>query len=335
MKKYGRYVILATFISVEALASPVLPREMNKNAFETTVTDQKKTKPVTAEPTNNSIGSPVTANNGKNDNDVITPLTKKPENVQKPQLPSEKTASSVAKNNISGVIRADSSGQSRRKTSSVSDKDYVVKLPISEMYVIKREKDSSFQFADSSGRYAIYKGELYDLWDNKKKLNSRDKMEYSFTHIPVERLRSVRGLNEIVLDSNKNSTTKGREVFIFLDPMDNGSLEVVKAFTKSINSGFYHTRIALASTEENSEIVSLFACSSATGKEKLTALISMDYTVLRETHREECVSGSFTQNTNSFIRYLGIKELPFLIAPSGRFVSGYVDNPFDFVQNRK
>lgn len=335
MYRYSRYIILAMMLSAEASAFPVLPREINKNALETSVSGQQN-----GEKPNNGISEKQTkpesvATNGKNVTDVITPVTKESKAVAKPAVPAEKAVSAAAKNNISGVIRADASGQQRPRTKIASSKDYVVKLPVSEIYVIKRENDSSFQFADASGRYAIYKGELYDLWDNKKKLNTKDRMEYSFTHIPVERLRSVSGLNEIILDGNKNSTTKGREVFMFLDPTDQKSLDVVKAFSKSINSGFYHTRIALVATGENIETVSLFACSSASNKEKLTSLLSRDYAVLHETFHKECAPGSFTQNTNAFVQYLGIEEFPFIIAPSGRFVSGYVDNPFDFIQNRK
>ena len=335
MKKYGRYMLLAALMSAGALASPMLPREMNRNALESAATGEAKAGQAATEPAKDKTERPIVAIKAKDDSGVITPVTKEAENLPKPRPSAEKTASSPAKSSITGVIRADASAPKQSKAGSVSPKDYVVKLPVSEIYVIKREKDSSFQFADASGRYAIYKGDLYDLWDNKKKLSSKEKMEYSFTHIPVARLRSVRGLNEIVLDGNKNTTTKGREVFFFLDPTDAGSLEVIQSFTKTINSGFYHTRIVLAGTADNTETVSLFVCSSATGKEKLTALISRDYKVLHETHNEECAPGSFIQNTNAFMGYLGIREFPFLIAPSGRYASGYVENPFDFVQNMK
>ena len=47
----------------------------------------------------------------------------------------------------------------------------------------------------------------------------------------------ITNFNEIVSDGSKNSTTKGREVFMFLDPTDYQSIDVVKAFSKSINSG--------------------------------------------------------------------------------------------------
>jgi hypothetical protein len=332
MHKYSGFILSAVLISVESFATPVLPSDINKNALEGITSELRYEK---EKQQKNIQQDGVTVETGKNVNDVITPVTNAKENSRINSRTEINPLKNTSKSNITGVIRPDSSGIRRSKQSNVSSKDYIVKLPVAEIYVIKREQDTSFQFADASGRYAIYKGDLYDLWDNKRKLNTKEKMEYSFTHIPVERLRSVSGLNEIVSDGSKNSTTKGREVFMFLDPTDYQSIDVVKAFSKSINSGFYHTRIVLVATDKNEETVSLFACASATNKEKLTALTSKDYSILHETYHEECVPGNFIQNTNAFSQYLGISEFPFIIAPSGRFVSGYITNPFEFIQNKK
>ena len=314
---------------VDAISAPMLPRDMNNKALENV---KKNPTSLSLEGNNNAAATSDAATDkadaANNVRPVITAVTSKNR-----QNAAGTTVDKSVGSEVKGVIRVSSSGSSTK--SRISKSDYVLKLPISELYVIKREKDAAFQFADATGRYVIYRGELYDMWDNKKKLNSQDKINYSITHLPLAKINAVSGINEIVVDSTKNSMTKGREVFIFLDPADSDSISLLNRLYKSINFAYYHTRIVLVPTSENETVTGLFACTRATNSEKVSALLTNDYKVIKEAYNSGCVASVYNQNTISFIQLLGIKELPFIISPSGKFVSGYIDNPFDFIQNKK
>lgn len=324
--------ILCLGAGADAISAPMLPRDMNNKALENV---KKNPTSLSLEGNNNAAATSDAATDkadAANDvRPVITAVTS--DTAKNRQNAAGTTVDKSAGSEVKGVIRVSSSGSSTK--SRISKSDYVLKLPITELYVIKREKDAAFQFADATGRYVIYRGELYDMWDNKKKLNSQDKINYSITHLPLAKINAVSGINEIVVDSTKNSMTKGREVFIFLDPADSDSISLLNRLYKSINFAYYHTRIVLVPTSENEEVTGLFACTRATNSEKVSALLTNDYKVIKEAYNSGCVASVYNQNTISFIQLLGIKELPFIISPSGKFISGYIDNPFDFIQNKK
>lgn len=227
----------------------------------------------------------------------------------------------------------------RERTAQDMKGTFIRKIPGQEMYVIIKNpasKTPKLQFADSSGRFAIWNGELYDLWDHQKKLNTPALIDYAFTHIPLDNLRKASGLNEIALPAkNSGGINKGREVFIFADPRDTGTVQLLKDITDNINSAYYLIRIILLNSTGDSNTEKLlhdFACSNATAKEKALSILKQDFKVVFQTARE-CKADDRMQRNRELALTLGIRKLPFLITPSGRYAEGAIDEPFDYIQN--
>lgn len=216
---------------------------------------------------------------------------------------------------------------------------FIRKIPGQEMYVIIKNpaaKNPRLQFADSSGRFAIFNGQLYDLWDHQKNLNTPQLIDYAFTHIPLDNLRKASGLNEISLaPKNAGGLSKGREVFIFADPRDTGTVQLIKDITDNINSAYYHIRIILLNStgDNNTErLLRDFACSDATAKEKALSILKQDFKLIYQTAKQ-CKADDRMQRNRDLAETLGIRKLPFMITPSGRYAEGAIDEPFDYIQN--
>ena len=227
----------------------------------------------------------------------------------------------------------------RERTARDMKGTFIRRIPGQEMYVIIKNpaaKNPKLQFADSSGRFAIFNGELYDLWDNQKKLNTPALIDYAFTHIPLDSLRKASGLNEIVLPAkNSGGINKGREVFIFADPRDTGTVQLLKDITDNINSAYYMIRIILLNSTGDSNTEKLlhdFACSNATAKEKALSILKQDFKVVFQTAKQ-CKADDRMQRNRELAATLGVRKLPFLVTPSGRYAEGAIDEPFDYIQN--
>lgn len=213
---------------------------------------------------------------------------------------------------------------------------YIRALPSSTFYVIKdRESKGKLKFADSKGRYLIVDGDLYDLWDSNKKLSDVKSIEYSITHIPTAILKPFNSLNEILLSPLNATNTKGREVYIFADPIDPTSRDLIVSICGAINVSYYNVHIVLIPASEESAIISSkFACSKATVQEKLNAIKNGDFSILDITQVSQCEAVKYTNQNYKLTQTLELRELPMLLAPSGRFASGVISEPFKFIQSK-
>ena len=128
---------------VDAISAPMLPRDMNNKALE----NVKKNPTLSLEGNNNAAATSDAATDkadAANDvRPVITAVTS--DTAKNRQNAAGTTVDKSVGSEVKGVIRVSSSGSSTK--SRISKSDYVLKLPISELYVIKREKDAAFQFA--------------------------------------------------------------------------------------------------------------------------------------------------------------------------------------------
>lgn len=256
-----------------------------------------------------------------------------------PPAPETPASPAPGKKHASDRPRPLTDQEIRARTERDMKGTFIRKIPGQEMYVIIKNpasKSPKLQFADSSGRFAIFNGELYDLWDHQKKLSTPQLIDYAFTHIPLDNLRKAAGLNEISLaPKNAGGLSKGREVFIFADPRDSGTVQLIKDITDNINSAYYHIRVILLNStgDENTErLLREFACSDATAKEKALAILKQDFKIIYQTAKQ-CKAEDRMQRNRDLAETMGIRKLPFMVTPSGRYAEGAIDEPFDYIQN--
>ena len=177
--------------------------------------------------------------------------------------------------------------------------------------------DGTMVFVGGNGRYAIV-GEIVDVWQ-KKPLKSVEAIEASTKTIPVNAL----GLNPKTM--NAFSLGEGKAVVsLFVDPYCGWCHELAKtvqasaALLKTYRFDFY---VVPALGDASDTVAKHLACSGLSNEAKMRAFMEHGKAFEGKALPTDCDLKAYGR-TLVVSQLMGIKSVPLIIAPDGRFSRG-------------
>ncbi|MBX2808177.1 MAG: DsbC family protein [Cellvibrionaceae bacterium] len=197
----------------------------------------------------------------------------------------------------------------------------IVTLPVDNIQAV--ESTGQLFFISDNGRY-VFQGRLTDTW-HKKTLDTIDEVAYAAKHIDLD----LMGMD---LDVMNTITIPGgpKRITVFVDPVCPFCKAFVKeALTKTQDYTFKIIVVPAFGESSNRLAKSLFCA-----EDKSDALDHyLEETLDTMAQQASCNTENY-DFTLMMAQLLGIKHVPFLIAPDGRYRAGAEDNFWAWVENK-
>ena len=173
------------------------------------------------------------------------------------------------------------------------------------------ESNGSIFFMSPNGRFVI-QGDLTDTWQ-KKKLDTLKEIDYAAKHIDIERMGlPIDELNVIKVGKGK------KEIVIFVDPQCDPCKKFFQEAKKHTDKYTFKFIVVPALGEESNKMATSMFCS----KDKTNlAKHFLERTLLDLEQQENC-DKKYYNLTLTVAQLIGIKHVPFFIAPGGLYQAG-------------
>jgi thiol:disulfide interchange protein DsbC len=173
------------------------------------------------------------------------------------------------------------------------------------------ESNGSIFFMSPNGRFVI-QGDLTDTWQ-KKKLDTLKEIDYAAKHIDIERMGlPIDELNVIKVGKGK------KEIVIFVDPQCDPCKKFFQEAKKHTDKYTFKFIVVPALGEESNKMATSMFCS----KDKTNlAKHFLERTLLDLEQQENC-DKKYYNLTLTIAQLIGIKHVPFFIAPGGLYQAG-------------
>ena len=173
------------------------------------------------------------------------------------------------------------------------------------------ESNGSIFFMSPNGRFVI-QGDLTDTWQ-KKKLETLKEIDYAAKHIDIERMGlPIDELNVIKVGKGK------KEIVIFVDPQCDPCKKFFQEAKKHTDKYTFTFIVVPALGEESNKMATSMFCS----KDKTNlAKHFLERTLLDLEQQENC-DKKYYNLTLTIAQLIGIKHVPFFIAPAGLYRAG-------------
>ncbi|MCW4225204.1 MAG: hypothetical protein N0E42_12050 [Candidatus Thiodiazotropha endolucinida] len=191
-------------------------------------------------------------------------------------------------------------------------------MPIDKLLVL--ETKHGLNYISGNARYVI-EGRIIDTWD-RKELLSIDDIKYSNTHINMENMGvDINRLNAITVGDGNH------RVYVFIDPVDAHSLQLVRAVVKRSSLADYKYTIILipALGSVSHYIAKQLACAESNNT-WLEAYLNGKLPEPENT--ATCSNNNNYYYTLKVAEALNIKYIPLTIASDGRYKTGYDNETF-------
>ncbi len=186
------------------------------------------------------------------------------------------------------------------------------KLPAHGFSIVENEFGDLYLISDS-GRFAIQKPKIYDVW-NGTWINKLSDLKSN--RVDLDKM----GLNIDELKPFKFGKAKKR-ITVFLDPVSLHTKKLLSFVNK--NTEKYSWNIVMFPSQgQKSAIAARKILCDPDPKRSYTALTTQDLSKLKPTNK--CNTFSL-QKTLVISRYLGINRLPYTINANGFITTGYID----------
>ena len=198
--------------------------------------------------------------------------------------------------------------------------DVITEIKMSSLKAI--ESNGSIFFMSPNGRFVI-QGDLTDTWQQKKLVTLKE-IDYAAKHIDIEKM----GLPIDELNVIKVGTGK-KEIIIFVDPQCDPCKKFFQKAQKHTDKYTFKFIVVPALGEESNKMATSMFCS----KDK-TNLVKhfLERTLLDLDQQENC-DKKYYNLTLTVAQLIGIKHVPFFIAPSGLYQAGEGQNFWKWVEN--
>lgn len=199
---------------------------------------------------------------------------------------------------------------------SVGKIDRVVKLDFDDAHAVHSD-NGQILFMSGNGRFVLV-GDLIDVWQ-KKELKTIEEIAEASSRIPVEDLGlTPEGMNTLTLG------TGPKVVSAFVDPHCGWCHRLITevkddaGLLKDYTVNFY---VVPALGAASNEVAKHLYCAKADPKQKLEAFIEGPDKIRALPRDEACDTRGYDQ-TLMTAQLIGVKGVPFVIAPDGRSVEG-------------
>lgn len=193
-----------------------------------------------------------------------------------------------------------------------------VEVPIRTMRAVETE-DGKIFFLNETGRYVV-SGMLFDAW-TKQKLDSVRSMRNNFTHIRLSEMGfKSTDFSAITIGSGN------KDVFIFADPLCRWCHELINEIrsnkAENLRKNYRFLIVAVpALGDESARLVKHLTCTTEkSDTKKLDAFVGRTIDSLSSAETASCTAAYERLLIASHM--LGIRSVPFVIAPDGRFTAG-------------
>lgn len=194
--------------------------------------------------------------------------------------------------------------------------DRVVKLDFEDAHAVHSD-NGQILFMSGNGRFVLV-GDLIDVWQ-KKELKTIEEIADASSRIPIEDLGlTPEGMNTITLGEGP------KVVSAFVDPHCGWCHRLVTEvkddaqLLKDYTVNFY---VVPALGAASNEVAKHLYCAKADPKQKLEAFIAGPDKIRALPRNEACDTKGYDQ-TLMTAQLIGVKGVPFVIAPDGRSVEG-------------
>ncbi|WP_099360019.1 DsbC family protein [Aeromonas dhakensis] len=189
----------------------------------------------------------------------------------------------------------------------------IVKLPINGVRAV--QSDGQIMFLSENGRFVI-SGQIYDLW-NKKPLNTMSQMRDVAERLHFKNMgMDVDTLNTISMGQG------GKEVIVFVDPRCTVCHKLMDESKSLVDEYTFKFVVIPALGAESNRLAKGLYCA----KDKTNALDAfMNNTLASLPSKETCDPAQYDQ-TLLTAHLIGIKGVPFVVAPDGRVSKGRPKN---------
>lgn len=216
----------------------------------------------------------------------------------------------------SGVSASDAvSDEMIRQLPKIRD---FVEVPIKTLRAVETE-DGKIFFLNETGRYVI-SGMLFDAW-TKQKLDSVRGMRNNFTHIRLSEMGfKTSDFSAIAIGSGS------KEVFVFADPLCRWCHELINEIRSDkaadLRKNYRFLIVAVpALGDESARLVKHLTCTKEKSDDKkLDAFVGRAIESIPSAETAACTAAYERLLIASHM--LGIRSVPFVIAPDGRFTAG-------------
>ena len=193
----------------------------------------------------------------------------------------------------------------------LDDIDAMAQLPARAFHVV--ESNGRTVMVSSNGHYAVFNGELWDMW-NGFRIRSVEDVERSKA-IPLERL----GLADSALEGitlQGVAEPPGGRVTVFLDPGAPEGADAVRA-ARALLARYSFRLVFVPAHEGRQPATQALLCTAAAAR-----AFVLSGTVARQAPAEPRCGLEAMHRNLALVQVLGIDALPFTIAPNGVVLPG-------------
>lgn len=187
--------------------------------------------------------------------------------------------------------------------------DAIATIPVSKLQAV--EKNGEIFFLSENGRFVV-RGQITDVWA-KKPLTTMNEIKYAASHVDVD----VMGLP---LDEMNTITIPGgkKRLIVFVDPQ----CSYCKAFLKDVDrhKDKYTFKIVVvpALGDKSNELSKSLFCAA----DKSNAFSFLMQDKLGTMPQKPNCDTKYYDLTLTMAQLFGVQQIPFFIAPDGRFKPG-------------
>ena len=187
--------------------------------------------------------------------------------------------------------------------------DAISEIKMSSLKAI--ESNGSIFFMSPNGRFVI-QGDLTDTWQQKKLVTLKD-IDYAAKHIDIKRMGlPIDELNVIKVGKGK------KEIVIFVDPQCDPCKKFFHEAKKHTDKYTFKFIVVPALGEESNKMATSMFCS----KDKTNLAKHFLERTLLDLEQQEYCDKKYYNLTLTIAQLIGIKHVPFFIAPSGLYQAG-------------
>jgi len=199
--------------------------------------------------------------------------------------------------------------------------DAIVKIPVQQLQAI--ESNGEILYMSKNGRFVI-RGQLTDTWQ-KKSLDTIDEIQYATSHINVD----VMGLP--LDDMNTISVGNGpKQLIVFVDPQCPYCKTFIEEARPKMDEYTFKLVVVPALGKKSNQMAKSLFCAS----DKTNALEMLLEQKLGEMPQKETCNTESYDLTLVVAQMFGIRNVPFFIAPDGRFKPGTGKNFWNWVEQK-
>ena len=198
----------------------------------------------------------------------------------------------------------------------------IVKLPITGMNAM--DSNGQIMFVSDNGRFVIT-GQIIDIWQ-KKTLDTMSEMAEVSGKIPMGGFNlDLDALNTVTIGNGD------KEVIVFIDPQSEHCHTLIKQAMDLGSTYTFKLIVVPAMGEESNRLSKKLFC-SVNRKSNIKAILDNSIDEL-EVH-SDCDTKQYDK-TLVLAQVIGIKGVPYLIAPDGRFFQGLPKNLNNWLEEKQ